>query len=464
MTIYGYIRLSVQEQDAGTSLASQQAEIQRYADSKGEAVEFFIDDGFSGRSSKRPEYQRLRRSLATSGLSAVVCRSVDRLGRNLRETLDFVAEASRHDVAFVATSSGVDTSTSQGLMFIQMMGVFAEAEAGAISERQVYSQAQRRKQGRSIGTVPYGFNSEHRSDGVYRVVNQEQAGFILTAAESILAGGSVGAACRELNEAGATTNNAKPWRVTSLLRVLTNPGIAGLRSTGGVLMVDHHGDLIHDVHLEIVPLKVWRQLQEALNSRSKSRTVGDASEKLLLSGLAICGSCESPIHKSSGGKSATVYRCNSKSTNSCDKPVSISASKLDAYILAQLAPLGNFPIYEIVNTESPENTLKRESINLQIDDTMKALTDATPDLITELAARLLTLKESLLAIPVETVQTTKDTGETFESMLIKAPEIVVNQAFEEVVVHRPVVRNSQAINSDRVQLVWNEITEDYDSE
>ena len=95
---------------------------------------------------------------------------------------------------------------------------------------------------------------------------------------------------------------------------------------------------------------------------------------------------------------------------------------------------------------------------------MKALTDATPDLITELAARLLTLKESLLAIPVETVQTTKDTGETFESMLIKAPEIVVNQAFEEVVVHRPVVRNSQAINSDRVQLVWNEITQDYDSE
>ena len=232
----------------------------------------------------------------------MVCRSVDRLGRNLRETLDFVEEASQHDVAFVATSSGVDTSTSNGRMFIQLMGVFAEAEAGAISERQVYSQAQRRKQGRSIGTVPYGFNSEHRSNGVYRVMNQEQAGFILTAAESIIAGGSVGAACRELNEAGAKTNNSKPWRVTSLLRVLTNPGIAGLRSTGGVLMVDDHGDLIHDAHLEIVPLKVWRQLRDALTSRSKSRTVGDASEKLLLSGLAVCGSCGSPMHKSSGGR------------------------------------------------------------------------------------------------------------------------------------------------------------------
>ena len=147
------LRLSQREAEQGTSLASQREEIKHYADSKGEQVEWFVDDGYSGRSSKRPEYQRLRRSLATSGLSAVVCRSVDRLGRNLRETLDFVEEASQHGVAFVATSSGVDTSTSQGLMFIQMMGVFAQAEAGAIAERQSYSQGQRRSEGRSIGVM-----------------------------------------------------------------------------------------------------------------------------------------------------------------------------------------------------------------------------------------------------------------------------------------------------------------------
>ena len=460
MTIYGYLRLSVQELDAGTSLASQQAEIQRYADSKGEQVEFFIDDGFSGRSGKRPEYQRLRRSLATSGLTAVVCRSVDRLGRNLRETLDFVAEASRHGVAFVATSSGVDTSTSQGLMFIQMMGVFAEAEAGAISERQVYSQAQRRKQGRSIGTVPYGFNSEHRSDGAYRVINQVQAGFLLMATESILAGGSVGAACRELNEAGSTTNKGKPWHATGLLRVLRNPSVAGLRSQRGVLLLNEDGSLLHDPVLEIIPLKVWRDLQEVLAGRSFTRTAGDAADKLLLSSLVKCGSCGSRMHKSKNGN-ARVYRCNAKITNVCVRPVSIAAWKLDAYVLDQLASLGHMPIVEMVTADSPDNILKRESLNLQIGETMRALTEASPDQITELAAKLLALKESLVAVPSASVETYRETGESFASMLAVSPEVVVHQALVEVIVHRPLVRNSQTVGPDRVHLVWREGPEEY---
>ena len=57
MTLSSFIRLSVRENDAGTSLELQRADIQAHADMHEKTIEFIIDDGFSGRSTKRPAYQ-----------------------------------------------------------------------------------------------------------------------------------------------------------------------------------------------------------------------------------------------------------------------------------------------------------------------------------------------------------------------------------------------------------------------
>ena len=57
MTLSSYIRLSVRESDAGTSLESQRLDIQAHADMHEETIEFIIDDGVLGSSTKRPAYQ-----------------------------------------------------------------------------------------------------------------------------------------------------------------------------------------------------------------------------------------------------------------------------------------------------------------------------------------------------------------------------------------------------------------------
>jgi len=45
--------------------------------------------------------------------------------------------------------------------------------------------------------------------------------------------------------------------------------------------------------------------------------------------------------------------------------------------------------------------------------------------------------------------------------LAVSPEVVVHQALVEVIVHRPLVRNSQTVGPDRVHLVWREGPEEY---
>ena len=60
--IIGYCRLSLEEKDQGSSLASQRSEITSHVERlglKGD-LEFLEDDGWSGASKRRPAYNRLR--------------------------------------------------------------------------------------------------------------------------------------------------------------------------------------------------------------------------------------------------------------------------------------------------------------------------------------------------------------------------------------------------------------------
>lgn len=467
MTIYGYVRLSVREADEGSSLASQKAEIQRYADGKGEQVKFFIDDGYSGRSSKRPEYQRLRQSLATPGLSAVVCRSVDRLGRNLRETLDFVEEASQHGVAFVATSSGVDTSTANGLMFIQLMSVFAQAEAGAISERQTYSQEQRRSEGRSVGRTPYGYSVEQRPEGAFRVIKESEAQYIRQAVKLILDGSSSRSAAQAINESGATTVGGLIWTSQTLTKILRKPAICGLRQHLGEITTDPSGAPITDPHLAIVGIADWRELQGILDSRSWKRIKGSPKDQMLLAHIASCAGCGKGLIRDTyrgdpGRGKVNKYRCGT--TGGCGNATSITETYLDKYILDQFNSMRHLQMTEVIETEDEATELQRESIELQVANIMEEMHSADASKISGLADRLSTLKQTQATLIPSVEYQVIETGETFGQVLDQDPRRLIKQAIERIVVTRPLKPNVAGNLEDRVTIHWRDSQQDFDAD
>ena len=95
---------------------------------------------------------------------------MDRLGRNLKEFLKLVDEAAEQGIFVVATASSIDTSTSAGKIFTQLLGVFAEAESSVIGERQVYSRKERRKQDRSIGVTSCAHQSQDTGSSSFKVI------------------------------------------------------------------------------------------------------------------------------------------------------------------------------------------------------------------------------------------------------------------------------------------------------
>ncbi|MBA3641813.1 MAG: recombinase family protein, partial [Acidobacteria bacterium] len=55
-------------------------------------------------------------------VDAVICWSLDRLGRNMRHLVLLLDEWQSRSVAFVTLREGIDTSTPAGRMMAQMLG------------------------------------------------------------------------------------------------------------------------------------------------------------------------------------------------------------------------------------------------------------------------------------------------------------------------------------------------------
>ena len=144
------------------------------------------------------------------------------------------------------------------------------------------------------------------------------------------------------------------------------------------------------------------------------------------------------------------YRCRNLASNKCSQSVTISADKLDTYVLEQIAPLANMPVIGSITEEDPDNAVHRETLIMQIDDAMEAPGQATHDQVAVLAIKICRLKQSLSLIPVATLQTRRHMGATFAELLHESPELVFKHALEAVMVYPPITPRSRIVNSERV--------------
>lgn len=135
----GYARVSTEDQKLDLQLdALQQA-----------GCEKIFSDKISGVSD-------IRAGL-TSALShlrpgdTLVVWKLDRLGRSVRQLVDFVHGLEQRDVAFASITDGIDSSTPTGRFFFHVMAALAEMERDLIRERTKAGLAAAKARGRNGG-------------------------------------------------------------------------------------------------------------------------------------------------------------------------------------------------------------------------------------------------------------------------------------------------------------------------
>jgi len=159
-----YIRTSMQDQNPQTQILALKDYCQRM---KHEVCGEYIDSGFSGKTDKRPEFERLITDVRTGKVNCILVYKLDRIGRSLRHLLDLFAEFQRRGVDFISITQNIDTTSPEGKLFWQMLGVFAEYERELIVSRTLSGLERAKRQGKALGRPAGSKDSKPRRKSGY---------------------------------------------------------------------------------------------------------------------------------------------------------------------------------------------------------------------------------------------------------------------------------------------------------
>ena len=170
----GYCRISTLMQVDNTSLKDQEEKIRMYAKLHNIVIdEMFIDKAVSGKSTDRPEYDKMMDYVRENDIDMIIVYKNDRIHRSLYNLLAMIYELQEYEVALVSVTEMFDTSTPQGMLFLQMLGSFAEFERAIINERTRNGRIARLNEHKWVGGKP-AFGYEITKDGRF-AVNQYEA-------------------------------------------------------------------------------------------------------------------------------------------------------------------------------------------------------------------------------------------------------------------------------------------------
>ncbi len=117
---------------ARVSTLDQSPDLQRDAPQKAECEKICVDQ-VSGALAKRPGLEKVK-ELLRKGDTLVVWR-LDRLGRSLRDLIDWVTYVEEHGVGLQSLHENIDTGTISGKLTFHIFGALAEFERNLIRER-----------------------------------------------------------------------------------------------------------------------------------------------------------------------------------------------------------------------------------------------------------------------------------------------------------------------------------------
>ncbi len=148
---FAYVRASTQEEVRQGSNERQKAIIREYAKSRGYELEFFEDRAKSGKNIQRPDFERMLNSLDAKPKLVIVAK-IDRFARSLSDLLRMLEYLDQKGIGFISVNDpGIDTTTPNGRLLLQILGAFAEFERNMINSRTKAGREQAMNRGVKFG-------------------------------------------------------------------------------------------------------------------------------------------------------------------------------------------------------------------------------------------------------------------------------------------------------------------------
>lgn len=218
------------------SPAAQLADIKEYATHNGYHIpeEFiFMDEGISGkRADKRPAFQAMIRQARkkSNHIQYIIVHKFDRFARNKEDSVLYKALLKKDGVKVISVKEPIPQDDKFAVIYESMLEAMAEYYSLNLAEEVNKTMIKKAQAGEWQATAPFGYKNENKS----LTIVPEEAKMIRYIFEQYIAGTSMFALSRQMNQMGYRTHRGNVFEHRTIQYILNNPVYKGyLRWTPG---------------------------------------------------------------------------------------------------------------------------------------------------------------------------------------------------------------------------------------
>lgn len=313
MNIAIYARFSSSSQREA-SIEEQMQACEEYAiRNKHSIVKKYSDSAMTGRNDNRPDFQRLLADSSKRIFQGVLVYSIDRFGRNMRQSIENIAKLEDNGVEILSAMEKFTTDAS-GKFFRNLMMAQAQFSSDFSAEKIQRGMDYNGERCLSTGgniALGYKVNKESKRFEI----NPDTAPIVKTIFEMYADGKTVTEITTHLNSLGCKTARGVPFNKNSLHTMLKNKRYLGVYTYKGTEIPDGMPRIISD--------ELFEKVAEIMAKNKKAPARARAKVEYLLTTKLFCGHCKEMMTGFSGtakqGRVYNYYICNGRKKKKCDK-------------------------------------------------------------------------------------------------------------------------------------------------
>ena len=327
-----YCRLSRDDELQGdsNSIKNQKLILQKYADDNGfRNTRFFVDDGYSGTTFDRPDFQRMIAEMDAGRIGTVIVKDMSRLGRDYLK-VGFYTEVAfpEADVRFIAINNGVDSANQQESDLTPFINIFNEFYAKDTSKKIRAVFKAKGQSGKPLCTnPPYGYKKDP-DDKTRWIVDDEAAVVVKEIFHLCMSGYGPTQIAKELRKrrietpaeygkrvgvnvpAAKQRENDDPcrWTTSTVVHILERREYTGCivnfkchkksyKSKKRVQNDPSEWAIFEGAHEAIIEPEVYDTVQKIRDGRRRQTPMG---EMPALSGMVYCADCGHKLYQVRG--------------------------------------------------------------------------------------------------------------------------------------------------------------------